>query len=151
MKTINAALIAAFILSACGGGGSDSTPAQTQTTQTSTATTVTLPVFLNPVTVTGSQITLGQLGGTYLVQPSGVGMLTMSGNSQTVKIDAAGAVGVFQISGDMNNVIFSKDATVSSLTITGKMNTIYLPEGSKIVVANAASMATTNVIKYYKL
>lgn len=150
-KTSIAAISAAILLSACGGGGSSTPAAQTTTPATGgTTATADLPTFLNPVTVSGSTINLATFATTYLVKPTGAGLVSVAGNSETVKLDDNAQVGVMQVSGNMNNIIFSKTATVQSLTVTGKMNTIYLPEGSPIVIANAASMISSNTVKYYK-
>jgi hypothetical protein len=145
-----AVLVLGAALSACGGGSGGTSAPAVAATQPPSVATVALPVFLNPTTLTGAAVDVSLSGGTWLVVPTGAGNVTVSSQGSTLKIADNGAVGVMSVSGSGNNIIFSATATVSSLTITGKTNTVYLPEGSKITVANASGMDVSNVVKFYK-
>ena len=148
-------MLIAGLLTACGGGGSDSGPAPLATVPPPPAASVPPPpvVLEAPPAVAGFSLSAGRLnvgtsGGDYPISFNGVTDLTVSGNLNRIWVSAAQVGGTVSISGATNTIVFRPGAVPVTVSVTGSANTFYLPEGSTIKLeGNGAAMST---IKYYK-
>lgn len=151
-----AAIVAALILSAC-GGGSGSSPAASSGSSGATSGTVSgdcsvisvAPSIANATSLSGATISIAQNDAKYVIKAVG-SIVSIAGNSNMIKMDDSSTSKMLTLSGNKNVLIFGKSSTADSFSVSGIENTIYIPESSPVVIANRTSMAGSNTVKCYK-
>lgn len=158
-KLFLSSLVAVAMLSACGGGGSDSqetptaaTPAgETVPAPTPTTTTPTLveaPAAPNGMTLNVKNFNQGTSGTSAVVNFTTTTNLKITGNLNSFWISAAEAGGTVSIDGESNTLVLRPTATPTTVSVIGSANTFYLPEGSPIALTGSG--AAMSSVKYYK-
>ena len=155
------------LLSACGGGGSDSPAAVTTATNTTPAAVspAPAPVATTPPPATSAVLTsmpavaagttkfsVGSMNQGTSAQVMDMTFnaavnMTVSGDLNKIWVDAKATGGTATVSGNQNTIVF-RPGVATTVTVTGSANTFIMAEGSTIKIEGSGAAAST--VQYYK-
>lgn len=154
------ALTISGMLSACGGGGSDSpaaavpaaaapvAPVVAVTPPVIAAELVDMPAVIASTTISSTgTVNQGGSGSVWNVTTTGMVKLNVTGNNNKTWMLATQAGGTAVVNGDNNTIIF-RPGTDATVNVTGKANTFYMVQGSPIKIEGTGAGASTVI--YYK-
>lgn len=167
MSKIYFAIAIVSLLSACGGGGSDSpavatnaatvtpaaaspTPAPVATTPPATAAQLTsMPAVAAGATKFSSgSLTQGTSAQVMDMTFNAAVNMTVTGDLNKIWVDAKATGGTATVSGNQNTIVFRPSVT-TTVNVTGSANTFIMAEGSAIKIEGAGAAAST--VQYYKV
>lgn len=155
------------LLSACGGGGSDSPVAATTATNVTPAAVspAPAPVATTPppatsavltsmpaVTAGATKYTTGSMNQGTSAQVMDMTFnaavnMTVTGDLNKIWVDAKATGGTATVSGNQNTIVF-RPGVVTTVNVTGSANTFIMAEGSAIKIEGSGAAAST--VQYYK-
>ena len=159
------------LLSACGGGGSDSpavaataanttpgavspAPAPVATTPSPATSPATSAVLTSmPAVAAGTtKYTVGSMNQGTSAQVMDMTFnaavnMTVSGDLNKIWVDAKATGGTATVSGNQNTIVF-RPGVATTVNVTGSANTFIMAEGSTIKIEGTGAAAST--VQYYK-